>query len=93
MAKRKRLEVPTEPVSVDLETKSAFTSPRARMPIAEVASEAAGRPLPFLERIDFGEEREAKGWVLVTVDGFPLGWGKRVQGRLKSHLPSWLRRM
>jgi NOL1/NOP2/sun family putative RNA methylase len=33
------------------------------------------------------------GWVLVTVDGFPLGWGKRVQGRLKSHLPSWLRRM
>ena len=34
-----------------------------------------------------------KGWVLVTVDGFPLGWGKRVQGRLKSHLPTWLRRM
>jgi NOL1/NOP2/fmu family ribosome biogenesis protein len=34
-----------------------------------------------------------KGWVLVTVDGYPLGWGKRVQGRLKSHLPTWLRRM
>ncbi len=33
------------------------------------------------------------GWVLVAVDDFPLGWGKRVQGRLKSHLPSWLRRM
>ena len=33
------------------------------------------------------------GWVLVTVDGFALGWGKRVQGRLKSHLPTWLRRM
>jgi len=33
------------------------------------------------------------GWVLVAVDGFPLGWGKRVQGRLKSHLPTWLRRM
>jgi len=33
------------------------------------------------------------GWVLVTVDGYPLGWGKRVQARLKSHLPSWLRRM
>jgi NOL1/NOP2/fmu family ribosome biogenesis protein len=31
------------------------------------------------------------GWVLVTVDGFPLGWGKRVQGRLKSHSPKWLR--
>lgn len=35
----------------------------------------------------------SNGWVLVTVDGFPLGWGKRVQSRLKSHLPTWLRRM
>ncbi|MCJ7703754.1 MAG: RsmB/NOP family class I SAM-dependent RNA methyltransferase [Anaerolineales bacterium] len=34
-----------------------------------------------------------KGWVLVTVDGFPLGWGKRVQNRLKSHSPKWLRWM
>jgi NOL1/NOP2/sun family putative RNA methylase len=34
-----------------------------------------------------------QGWVLVTVDGFPLGWGRRVQGRLKPHLPSWLRSM
>ncbi|MBM3144606.1 MAG: hypothetical protein FJ010_06470 [Chloroflexi bacterium] len=33
----------------------------------------------------------ADGWVLVTVDGHPLGWGKRVQGRLKTHLPRWLR--
>ncbi len=33
------------------------------------------------------------GWVLVGVDGFPLGWGKRVQNRLKSHLPKWLRWM
>jgi 16S rRNA C967 or C1407 C5-methylase (RsmB/RsmF family)/NOL1/NOP2/fmu family ribosome biogenesis protein len=33
------------------------------------------------------------GWVLVTVDGHPLGWGKRVQGRLKPHFPSWLRSM
>ena len=33
------------------------------------------------------------GWVLVTVDGFPLGWGKRVHGRLKSHSPKWLRGM
>jgi NOL1/NOP2/fmu family ribosome biogenesis protein len=33
----------------------------------------------------------ADGWVLVTVDGYPLGWGKQVRGRLKSHLPRWLR--
>jgi 16S rRNA C967 or C1407 C5-methylase (RsmB/RsmF family)/NOL1/NOP2/fmu family ribosome biogenesis protein len=27
------------------------------------------------------------GWTLVTVDGWPLGWGKRVQGILKNHYP------
>jgi NOL1/NOP2/fmu family ribosome biogenesis protein len=27
----------------------------------------------------------APGWTLVTVDGWPLGWGKRVQGTLKNH--------
>jgi NOL1/NOP2/sun family putative RNA methylase len=29
----------------------------------------------------------APGWKLVTVDGWPLGWGKRVQGMLKNHYP------
>lgn len=43
MAKRKRLDVPTEPVSSGLETKSAFPAPRARMPIADVAGDTAGR--------------------------------------------------
>jgi NOL1/NOP2/fmu family ribosome biogenesis protein len=27
------------------------------------------------------------GWTLVTVEGWPLGWGKRVQGRVKNHFP------
>ncbi len=31
------------------------------------------------------------GWVLIRVDGFALGWGKRVQGRIKPHFPNWLR--
>lgn len=44
MAKRKRLEMPvTEPFSPDLETKSAIPAPRARMPIADVAGDTAGR--------------------------------------------------
>lgn len=43
MAKRKRLEMPVlEPNSPSLETKSAF-SPKVRMPIADVAGDAAGR--------------------------------------------------
>jgi len=31
------------------------------------------------------------GWVLVCVDGFPIGWGKRVGGMVKSHYPRSLR--
>jgi NOL1/NOP2/sun family putative RNA methylase len=31
------------------------------------------------------------GWTLVTVDGWPIGWGKRVQGVIKNHIPhGWL---
>lgn len=43
MAKRKRLEVPSGAVPPELETKSAFPSPPARMPIADVAGDTAGR--------------------------------------------------
>lgn len=32
-----------------------------------------------------------KGWTLITVDGFPLGWGKQVDGQLKNHYPKGLR--
>ncbi|MBE2202140.1 MAG: RsmF rRNA methyltransferase first C-terminal domain-containing protein [Anaerolinea sp.] len=32
------------------------------------------------------------GWTLVTVDGFGLGWAKRVNGVLKNHYPRGLRR-
>ncbi|SDX57122.1 NOL1/NOP2/sun family putative RNA methylase [Marininema mesophilum] len=32
-----------------------------------------------------------KGWTLVTVDHFPLGWGKVSGGLLKNHYPKWLR--
>jgi NOL1/NOP2/sun family putative RNA methylase len=31
------------------------------------------------------------GWLLVAVDGHPLGWGKRVNGFVKSHYPRGLR--
>jgi NOL1/NOP2/fmu family ribosome biogenesis protein len=36
---------------------------------------------------------EENGWVLVCVDGYPLGWGKRVDGTIKSHYPRGLRRV
>ena len=41
-----------------------------------------------------GDEIQAdveKGWLLITVDGFSLGWGKASQGRIKNHYPKALR--
>ncbi len=33
------------------------------------------------------------GWVLITVDGWPCGWGKRVQEAIKNHYPrGWMPR-
>jgi NOL1/NOP2/sun family putative RNA methylase len=32
-----------------------------------------------------------RGWMLVTIDGFPLGWGKEVKGTLKNFYPKGLR--
>jgi NOL1/NOP2/fmu family ribosome biogenesis protein len=32
------------------------------------------------------------GWVIITVDGFPLGWGKRVQHIIKNYYPHGLRK-
>ncbi len=40
----------------------------------------------------FWSDDGPKGWVLITVDGFPLGWGKRAGGRLRSKYPMHLRR-
>lgn len=36
-------------------------------------------------------ECDKKGWCAVTVDGYPLGWGKASGGVLKNHFPKYLR--
>lgn len=49
---------------------------------------------PMLHRYLMGEaipSSAEKGWTLVTVDRFPLGWGKVSGGLLKNHLPRWMR--
>ena len=33
----------------------------------------------------------ADGWLLVTVDGYSIGWGKAVKGQIKNHYPKGLR--
>ncbi|MFC5451673.1 RsmF rRNA methyltransferase first C-terminal domain-containing protein [Paenibacillus aestuarii] len=36
--------------------------------------------------------RNENGWVVITIDGFPLGWGKESGGQIKNHYPKGLRR-
>jgi NOL1/NOP2/fmu family ribosome biogenesis protein len=53
----------------------------------------AGDPrLPAFLRGESIVADSSSGWSVVTVDGFPLGWGKRVQGVVKNHFPrGWIR--
>jgi NOL1/NOP2/fmu family ribosome biogenesis protein/precorrin-6B methylase 2 len=36
-------------------------------------------------------EKDGNGWVVVCVNGYPVGWGKLAGGTLKNHLPKGLR--
>lgn len=45
----------------------------------------------YLEGQTFPAEGE-KGWYLICVDGFSLGWGKLAGGIMKNHYPKGLRR-
>jgi 16S rRNA C967 or C1407 C5-methylase (RsmB/RsmF family)/NOL1/NOP2/fmu family ribosome biogenesis protein len=56
---------------------------REELTVTEARRWMTGEP-----RLSAGEP----GWVLVTVDGFGLGWGKRTGGTLKNHYPKGLRR-
>ena len=38
-----------------------------------------------------GDEYLPDSWIIITVSGNPLGWGKVQNGRLKSYIPNWLR--
>ena len=50
--------------------------------------EATGRsPLQQYLRGETIPSDGPSGWTLVSVDGWPIGWGKRVQGVLKNHYP------
>jgi NOL1/NOP2/fmu family ribosome biogenesis protein len=60
------------------------------LPSAETGEHRSGERRSPLQAFLSGETIPSEGtpgWTLVTVDGWPLGWGKRVQGILKNHYP------
>lgn len=43
-----------------------------------------------IESGDLGTDSSVSGWCLVCVDGFPLGWGKLIDGQLRNkYYPGW----
>ena len=53
-------------------------------------SNFALRFIPIL--IEETEAARKKGWQLICVDGYPLGWGKRTGDVVKNHYPKGLRK-
>ncbi|MGN0108078.1 MAG: RsmF rRNA methyltransferase first C-terminal domain-containing protein [Hominilimicola sp.] len=47
----------------------------------------------ILKKYLMGEtiECDKKGWCAVTVNGYPIGWGKASNGILKNHFPKYMR--
>lgn len=46
--------------------------------------------LHYLKGETIATEKD-RGWILITVDGFPLGWGKEAKGVIKNFYPKGLR--
>ena len=83
MAKRRRLDIPQEPFSPSLETKSAFglAPARTRPPIADIAGEAAGRAAEA-EMAQALETAEAEGRVIQCLPLDRIETGHLIRDRL-----------
>ncbi|GIM47142.1 methylase [Collibacillus ludicampi] len=79
--KKNRFE-PSHSLALALEAKHALRTIDFSPDSAEVFAYLRGETIPRQ-----GED----GWTLVTVDGFPLGFGKQTGSLLKNHYPKGLR--
>ena len=75
--KKERFE-PAHPLAMHLHRGQARNMLNLPADSREAAAYLRGETIP---------STGAPGWTLVTVDGWPLGWGKRVQGVVKNHYP------
>lgn len=64
-------------------------SPRAAARTWNLGSDS-GQAISYLNGQTFTAEGD-KGWYLICVDGFSLGWGKLAGGVMKNHYPKGLR--
>ncbi|MGZ6346234.1 MAG: RsmB/NOP family class I SAM-dependent RNA methyltransferase [Anaerolineales bacterium] len=75
--KKERFE-PAHPLAMYLRVGQAIKIFPLTTDSPEMAAYLRGESLP---------SEGTPGWTLVTADGWPLSWGKRVQGVVKNHFP------
>jgi NOL1/NOP2/sun family putative RNA methylase len=75
--KKERFE-PAHPLAAFLKPGQAHNILSLTTDSREMAAYLRGESLPA---------EGTPGWTLVTADGWPIGWGKRVHGVVKNHLP------
>jgi NOL1/NOP2/sun family putative RNA methylase len=73
---------PSHSLALGLKTSQVTNYLPLQIGDSQLSAYLGGESIP-----DLGED----GWVLVTVDGYPLGWGKRVQNVIKNFYPRGLR--
>ncbi|TBL81352.1 RsmB/NOP family class I SAM-dependent RNA methyltransferase [Paenibacillus thalictri] len=81
-AKKGRAE-PAHALALALPRGGASRELRLAAGSAEAAAYLRGETLPA--------EAGSSGWLAVSVDGYPLGWGKASGGQVKNHYPKGLR--
>ncbi len=79
--KKKRFE-PSHALALGLKKEEAVNTVPLSPHSPEIMAYLRGETLPM---------EGTKGWNLVLVDGYPIGWGKVADGLLKNHYPKGLR--
>ena len=74
-------------VAVDIES----TSPYIRQYLNGQSIRLSGDMSDIALHVTGMQKGEPKGWCLVCVDGYSIGWGKLSSGMLKNHYPKGLR--
>lgn len=75
--------IPSHSLAMAMDEKQARDVLRLQLDDTRIFSYFAGEQL-----IHPGED----GWVLITVEGYPIGWGKRTRGTINNYYPRGLQR-
>ena len=89
--KKNRFE-PSHAFALFLKKEQAVRSVNLKADSPAVKKYLQGQTLTIGDECDVESVKDLKGWCLVCVDGYSLGWGKLAGSILKNHYPKGLRK-